>query len=201
MSANKDYLSLPFRELLADLAAKTPTPGGGGAAAAAGAVAASLACMVLEYTVGKEKYAEHEGRLRKRLEELQRAGEEFARLLGEDMKAYEAVVAARKKDAHAREQATSRAINVPMEVVSLAGVLVAGLDQVKGLVNPNLSGDLRVAAILGNAAARSAACTVRENLEALLDRKQAARLDDRLDLLLGRAERHCNAVVHSGTPI
>ena len=42
---------------LDELASKAPTPGGGGASAYVGAVAAALASMVGNLTVGKKTYA------------------------------------------------------------------------------------------------------------------------------------------------
>ena len=56
MSAQRDYLSLPMRAFLTDLAARSPTPGGGSLAALLGALAASQAQMVIAYTLGKKKH-------------------------------------------------------------------------------------------------------------------------------------------------
>ncbi len=196
MSAAKDYLSSPLRELLADIAAKSPTPGGGSVAAVTGALSASLACMAIEYTIGKPKFAEYAAQLRAVLDECKRASEEFARLIAEDMQAYEAVLASRGLEPAVRDQAAAQATAVPLEIVALAGALLVHLDAVKGRVNTRLLGDLQASATLAAAAAQAAGCTVRDNLATMPDRHEAMRLLDRLDLLLGRIQRHCNAVVH-----
>jgi formiminotetrahydrofolate cyclodeaminase len=196
MSADKDYLSLPLGELLADLAARTPTPGGGSAAAVVGGLAAAQARMVVEYTLGKPEYAEHEARLRELLDEFRRAQEMFAQLMREDMAAYERLVASRKANAEERARATATAVAVPMEVVVLAGAVAARLDEIKAFVNRYLLSDLRVAAILAYAAARAAGMNVRINLQDLNDPKEAERLDSQLDLLVGRAGRHQDAAVN-----
>jgi formiminotetrahydrofolate cyclodeaminase len=195
MNADKDYLSLPLRDLLTDIAAKSPTPGGGSVAAVVGGLSASLARMVLEYTVGKPQFAQHEGQLRELLAELTQAGEEFARLVSEDMRAYEAVVAARKLDQATRDRAAARATAVPLEILAQAEAVVTKLDAVKALVNPRLLGDLKAAAAFATAAAKAAACMGRDNLQGSQDRQDAARIEDRLTRSLGCVDRHCSALL------
>ncbi len=197
MPDEKDYLSLPFKDFLADTAARTPTPGGGCTAAAAGAMAASLARMVIEYTVGKERFSVHEVALQEAKRELVRAQEEFQRLLAEDIHAYQRLEAARRAGEPAViEEALRAATSVPMENVVLAGAVVVRLDELKAKVNPLLYSDLQVAAILALASARSACATARVNIAAMTDRKEAQRLLDRLDLLIARAGQHRNNVLH-----
>ncbi|MCL2330492.1 MAG: cyclodeaminase/cyclohydrolase family protein, partial [Phycisphaerae bacterium] len=164
MSAGKDYLSLPLRTFWADLASRSPTPGGGSVAASVGATAASLGCMVVEYTIGKPRFAEHESRLQSILAELKAAAETFGRLMAADMEAYGAVVAARKLDAVAQAQANAKALAVPMEIVALAAQVAALLDELGPITNPQLNGDLRISLILAVATADSAATLVRDNL-------------------------------------
>lgn len=188
MSASKNYLSLPLRELLDDIAARSPTPGGGSVAAVAGALAASLACMAIEYTVGKPKFSEHDSRLRDALAVLKKASERFTVLVAEDMRAYEGVVAARKADAAAQEQASIRATAVPMEIVALSAEVLARLDDLKANTNPQLLGDLHAAAALACAAGESAAGMVRDNLGSVADSTQVARLEQDLQRMLIQSE-------------
>ena len=197
MSAQRDYLSLPMRAFLADLAARSPTPGGGSLAALLGALAASQAQMVIAYTLGKKKHNEHEGRLRALLDEFKRAADALSQLMSEDMAAYERYAASRKSDETDEQQrAVATAIAVPMEVVVLAEAVAARLDEVKSFVNPYLFSDLQAAAILAFAAARSAGLNVRVNLEDLADRREADRLESQLDALIDRVHQHRQAVVH-----
>jgi len=200
LSAGKDYLSLPLRDFLADVAARTPTPGGGSVAAAVGALGAALARMALAYTVGRPAGAGDDERLSALADELAGAGRQFEQLMAEDMAAYEQYAAARKADDERKQQALLRAVAVPMEIIVLAGAIAARLDEVKALINPHLLPDLQAAAVLASAAARAASTSARVNLAELANRREADRLENQLDLLLGRLARHRNAVVHYQRP-
>jgi formiminotetrahydrofolate cyclodeaminase len=83
-----------------------------------------------------------------------------------------------------------------MEIVVLAGAVAGRIDEIKAFTNPFLLSDLQVAAILAYGSARSACTSVRINLKQMEDRKEAQRLENQLDLLVGRTGRHRNAVVH-----
>jgi len=195
MSAERDYLSLPLRELLADAGAKSPTPGGGSVAAVVGALAASLARMAVAYTAGKPRFAEHEDRLRELLDEFQEARDTFAQLMAEDMAAYEQFAAARTQSNDERQKAVLKAIATPMEIIVQAVALAARLDEIKTFTNPHLLSDLKAAAVLASAAARAAATSLQSNLAALTNRHEAERLENRLDQLLVRLDRHHNTVM------
>jgi formiminotetrahydrofolate cyclodeaminase len=195
MGAGDDYRRLPFGKFLEDTASRTPSPGGGSVAAAVGALAAALAHMAVEFTAGKEKYAGHDERLRQLLDEFRRAEGMLGELMGEDVAAYERYVSARKSpDPREQAAAIATAVAVPMEVVAVAGAVAARLDEIKAFVNPWLYSDVVVAAILAEAAARSAAVTARGNLPHLPDAGQARQLGEKLDSLLAQAREHCDAV-------
>jgi len=196
MGTGDDYRLLPFGRFLDDIAAREPSPGGGSVAAAAGALAAALARMVVEYTTGKKRVADHEERLRQLLDEFRRAGDMLGELMGEDMAAYERYAAARKSpDAQEQSRALATAVAVPMEMVVVAAAVAARLDEIKGYVNSYLYSDLQVAAILADAAAASAAITARGNLPHLPDPNEARELGEKLDSLLARTREHRDAVV------
>ena len=196
MNSEKQYVTRPVREFLDDLAGKCPTPGGGSAAAVVGAIATSTAEMVVQYTIGKPKFAEHEARLKQLREELRRAGQMFGQLLGEDMAAYEKVSEARRaKDELKRQQALAVAIAVPMEMLVLAEAVAARLDEMKAIVNPFLLSDLRTAVILAEAAGRAASMNVMVNAADLSDATQSQGVSDEVKTLVARAAGHRDSVL------
>jgi len=62
------YKDQSLNKYLEDLSAKLPAPGGGSAAALNAALGASLICMVVNFTLGKPKYAKYENELKDILE-------------------------------------------------------------------------------------------------------------------------------------
>lgn len=200
MNTDKDYLSLPLKVFLADLAARTPTPGGGSVAALAGALAAAQARMCVEYTLGKPKFAAHEDVLRRALAELSRAEAAFGRLMAEDMAAYEHLSSVRKAgDPAETQQAVAVAAAVPMEIAALAGAVLALLDDLKERINPHLLSDLKVAAVVALATAQSAALNVEVNLRELSDGTEVERGDKEMTRLLEHASSHRNSVLNQRT--
>ena len=79
-----DLLTLSVRDFLEATAARRPAPGGGAATALVGGLAAALAAMALEYTVGKKAFAGEDRAIREALGAFQSAGRLFQELIAED---------------------------------------------------------------------------------------------------------------------
>ncbi len=141
-----------------DLAAKLPAPGGGSAAALTASEAAALISMVINFTIGKPRYAKYETELKKMLEESERLRNEFLRLVDLDVTAYES-------------KNIRDALDVPFMVTRLCfeGMKLCPPLITKG--NQNLISDVAVAAILFEAAFTSAYFNVEINLKELADKK------------------------------
>lgn len=174
-----DYLEETLQAYLAALASGAPAPGGGSAAALVGALGAALTSMVVNFTVGREKFAAVEQdvqRLRARAEELRATLE---RLTQADTQAYGAVAAAQQLPRGTEEEKAARtaaiqsalraAAEVPREAMRAAfGVLEVAAELVdKG--NPNLITDVGVAVKFGVAALECAALNVEINLVFIKD--------------------------------
>ena len=82
------YKESTLTKYLDDLAAKLSAPGGGSAAALTAAMGASLISMVVNFTLGKPKYAQYENELKATLEGSERLREEFLNLVDLDVNAY-----------------------------------------------------------------------------------------------------------------
>jgi len=197
---------LSVDELLAEIGAKSPTPGGGAVASVVAALAAALGRMVVNYSVGKPSLAEHDALHQAALEALADHARSALRLAQADSEAYGRLHALGKLD-HGHEQrkrewpgAVEAAIDAPRQVMSECLAMLELFDRLLAATNPRLGTDLAVAAILAEAAARAAAWNVHANLELLTDagesrqvEAETARAVEQVRRLSGTIEQRCAA--------
>lgn len=180
MTDPKPLGTMPFADMLGAIAAKTPAPGGGAAASAVGALGAALARMVGAYSVGKKSLAEHQPMLLDADARLERAAAMFLRLADEDAEAYARVNALQRlapEDPDRKagwSDAVDAAVMVPRASLAAGIEVLRLLESLVGRTNTYLASDLAVAAVLAEAACRSAAWNVRVNLP-LLDEGASGR--------------------------
>jgi glutamate formiminotransferase/formiminotetrahydrofolate cyclodeaminase len=185
----------PFLDLLAS---GTPTPGGGSAAAYAGAMAASLASMVAQLTIGKGKYADVQDRMKTIVSESKELKEQLESLVVRDAQAFEDVLLAlrmpieteNEKSARneALQMATEMATQVPLEVAQLSLNALALAVEVAERGNRNAITDAGAAAEVAMAAIRAAGYNVKVNLESFKDEGQKAKLLSEFDRIHQQAD-------------
>lgn len=152
------YKNKSLKNYLDALAAKLPAPGGGSAAALVASAGAALISMVVNFTLGKPKYAKYEDELKTVLEKSERLRDEFLNLVDLDVIAY--------KSKNFRD-----ALDVPFMVCRLC---LEGIKLCPPLVNKgnrNLISDVAVAAVLLESAFTSAYFNVQINLKIIGDKK------------------------------
>jgi formiminotetrahydrofolate cyclodeaminase len=172
---------------LESLGSSAPAPGGGAASALAGALAAALAEMVAQLTAGRPKYAAVDARVREVITQLQMARTRLVELMEDDERAFQTVSAAYKlpktsdEERSSREEAVQRALGAamqpPLAVMSTACDVLALTEEIARIGNGTVVSDAGCAAIIGEAAVRSAALNVLANVVLLHD--QAATDDAR----------------------
>ena len=91
MEKKFNYLDESLKSYLKKISAKTPAPGGGSVAAYIASLGSALLNMVLNFTLGKEKYAVHQKELEGIKEENGRMLEKLARYVEEDSEVYSLV--------------------------------------------------------------------------------------------------------------
>jgi formiminotetrahydrofolate cyclodeaminase len=200
--AAQSIATQPVGAFLESLAAKVPTPGGGASASITGATAAATAAMVVSYSVGKKKLAEHEEHNQNAMLQLTRARAMFLQLGDEDAQGYGALNAlwGLDKDDPKRiagwDEAVQGAIAPPRAMLALSLELLRLCASLVNTTNKQLRSDLGVAAVLGEAAARSAAWNVRINIP-LLPEAEQNEMQVTVGVMLEQASALC-ASIESG---
>ena len=164
------YKTQTLTKYLNDLASKIPAPGGGSAAALNAALGAGLISMVVNFTLGKPRYAAFQKELKAILGKSEKLRKQFLGLVDLDVVAY------KSKD-------PKKALIVPLKVARLsveAAQLCAPL-VTKG--NVNLASDVAVAAVLLESAFSCAYYNVEINLKCLGDAKLSHKLNKDLNAL------------------
>jgi formiminotetrahydrofolate cyclodeaminase len=195
-----DLGSQTLNELIASIAEKKPTPGGGAVAGLLAALSTSLGQMVLAYTKGKKKYSEHETLHNDCISFLQKASEEALLLGNSDAEAYEELNALWKLDADDPKRiskwdgALKQAIHVPLRTMELSERVLVTLQTLVGKTNAMLVSDLLIAAILAEAAARSARLNVEINLNQMDESDEQNALRGKTSKLIASCKSLCNSI-------
>ncbi len=182
---------------LDDAASGKPAPGGGSVSACVGALGAALTSMVCNLTIGKEKFAEVEERMKGVLAASEAARARLQELLQEDTTAYNGVLLAYRLPKGTDEEKAARhkavqdglivAADVPLRICRVA-IEVCRLAKVAAdLGNANAVTDAGIGALLGEAAAVGAALNVRINLGSIEDEAYVAAAAAEIDAILVEA--------------
>jgi methenyltetrahydrofolate cyclohydrolase len=189
------FRALTLAEFAARLAGSDPVPGGGSASAVSAALAASLVAMVATLSQGRPKYAQHEDLYAAARPAANRLADELFALADEDAAAYAACAFALKlpreafedkeyRDRQVRETAQVAA-EVPLRSVERCHDVLVLAEALAGRSNVNASSDLRVAALLAEAAGRGAAENVIVNLPLIGSNDWTQSAEARVSELLG----------------
>jgi formiminotetrahydrofolate cyclodeaminase len=190
---------LTTAEFLDALASGEPTPGGGGAAALTASQAAALLGMVLNFTVGKARYAEVEAEMRGYLTRTEALRQTLLDQVDEDAAAFGGVAASyampkgtdheRALRAEALEMALRQAAAVPQAVAEGCLELVRLAEPIGARGNRHVVSDAATALYLADGALRSALMNVRINLKSIKDADFVAAHSARATTLLAEAEQ------------
>lgn len=184
---------------LESLNAKVPTPGGGAAAAITGATAAATAGMVVSYSINKKSLAEHAAFNADAQKTLNDLRAEFLALGDADAAGYGVLNALWRLDKDHPDRvggwddAVNGAIEPPRAMLSRSVQLLGLCKELVMTTNMQLKSDLGVAAVLGQAAARSAAWNIRINIPLLPENDQSC-AHNGVDASLEEARALCEAI-------
>ena len=185
-------------EFLAALASSAPAPGGGGGAAMAGALAASLASMVANLTIGKEKFAQQEPEVKELLDEAEEVRQTLLTLVEDDAAVFNSFMACYKLPKSTEEEKAARtaaicsaakqAAEVPLAIARASYRALQLAQRLVCIGNPGVITDGACSALLARAALRCAEYNVRINLGLTKDEEYNRQVKAELNNLLKTAE-------------
>lgn len=171
--------NLTVKGFLAETAGQEPVPGGGSISALNGSIAAALAEMVANLTIGKKKYVEVEAEMQTIATEAAAIQKELVLDIDRDSDAYNKVFAAFKLPKETEEEKAVRsaqiqemtkyAASVPMEVARRVHSLLPLIEAVVAKGNQNAITDGCVAMMCARTAIIGALLNVRINLTSIKD--------------------------------
>ena len=189
---------LKSTEFLTALASSAPAPGGGGGAAMAGALAAALASMVANLTIGKEKFAQQEPEVKALLEETEEERQRLLRLVEDDAAVFNSFMSCYKLPKATEEEKAARtaairsaakeAAEVPLAIARASYMVLTLAERLVRIGNPGVITDGACSALLARAALRCAEYNVRINLGLTKDEAYNQSVQEELTKLLQHAE-------------
>lgn len=196
-----------FEQIVASLAAKTPTPGGGAAAAMAGCMGSALFLMVVRFSRGKKANLERDAELQQAETLLEGHLKKLLPMAERDCRSFDLVSAAygMPKDTEQQKALREKAIQeamvgamvVPEETLCMVRDVFVAMQQVVGCIGKAIVSDLASGASLLLAAAEGAFLNVRINAAFLTNRELADRTLDRANTVLAEIRRQQQAIAIS----
>jgi glutamate formiminotransferase/formiminotetrahydrofolate cyclodeaminase len=196
---SKSLIKLNLREFANELSMDSPAPGGGSTAALCGALAASLASMVANLTIGKKDYEDVQDKMKEIAVKAQELKDEFLNAVDLDTQAFNRLMDAyrmKKKTEEQKlerekavEEACKQATLVPMNVLEKS-VDAANLAKEVALHgNKNSLSDAGVAELAAQTAAEGAYYNVRINLPDIQDEEFKTKIGKEADSLKKKSEK------------
>jgi glutamate formiminotransferase/formiminotetrahydrofolate cyclodeaminase len=172
-------VSLKINDFLSELASNSPAPGGGSVAALSGGLAAALASMVCNLTIGKERYTNVQNEIKKSLKKSEKLRKKLTELIDEDTNAFQDVIKAFKMPKETEEQKKKRstsiqngykkAAQIPLDTARLCAQILDVAKTIAEIGNVNSITDAAVSSIMARSAVESAILNVEINLGSIKD--------------------------------
>ncbi len=176
-----------------------PAPGGGSVAALAGALAASLAGMVANLTIGKEKYAEVEDEMKVMEASASALSKDLLDAIAKDSDSFNLYMDALKLPKATEDEKAARraamqeglkaAAVVPLETAKLAYEAMDYLELAIEKGNPNAVTDGKTGIMLARTAVLAAGYNVKINLESIKDEEFVAKMNAEITEVEENAKR------------
>lgn len=193
-----------MRSFVEELASGAPTPGGGGAAACVGAIAAALASMMGELTLGKKRYADVEAEVAGSLGRLAVLRSQLLSLVDADARAFMPIARAYSMPKGTPEERAAKeaalqdslpgACEVPIKVMQACLDVLHECDFMARNGSRLAVTDAGACAVLAKAAAVAASLNVYINADAMEDGELGGSLREKAASLVGECSELADSV-------
>ncbi|MDF2672698.1 MAG: methenyltetrahydrofolate cyclohydrolase [Clostridiales bacterium] len=203
----REMKKLTIENFANELASNSPAPGGGSIAALSSTLAASLASMVFNLTVGKKAYLAYDDDTKMKIDKgITEAGnmkEEFLSLMDEDTEAFDEVMAGFKLPKETEEEkalrsnkiqeAYKKATLVPLKVAEKTLDIFTLLEIAVKYGNANAISDAGVGALIALTGLEAAILNVKINLPSIKDPDFVSKVKEKCDVILksGTTSKEC----------
>lgn len=192
---------LSLEDFANDLLSNSPAPGGGSVAALSSTLAASLAGMVFNLTVGKKIYIAYDDEIKTKIDrgitEASNMKNEFLALMDEDTAAFNEVMAAYKLPKETEEEkelrsasiqeAYKKATLVPLKVAEKTMDIFTLLETAVQYGNANAISDAGVGALIALTGLEAAILNVRINIPNIKDNEFVNKVSEKCNELVKNA--------------
>ncbi|XP_061760602.1 formimidoyltransferase-cyclodeaminase [Nerophis ophidion] len=195
---NGRLVSLPLKEFVQSVGARTAAPGGGSVSAAVAALGAALGAMVGQMTYGKRQFESVDGVMRRLIPPFHQAMNELLDMVDSDSSAFNTYMAALKMPKHSQEElkrreaamqdGLKRAVSVPLALALKISVLWSPLKELVLYGNISCKSDAQVAAKALEMAVFGAYYNVIINLQDITDDHFKMETQSRVTALLQEAK-------------
>lgn len=184
-------------EIIELSSSRSPTPGGGSISAIAAVLGLSMASMVCNLTIGKEKYKDVENEIKGLLETSENLTGRLVELTEEDIKAFNKLMSAYRMprasdvEKEAREAAVQKALieatEIPMEIARACLQALQSACRLSEIGNKAAASDAGVAAVMTEAALIGALLNVDINTPSIKDLDYTGRVLAEKEKMLAEA--------------
>ncbi|MBP2644567.1 MAG: Formiminotransferase-cyclodeaminase [Firmicutes bacterium] len=191
------FFDKSLREILAAACSSAPTPGGGSISAVVAALGASMAAMVANLTIGKEKYKAVEDEAQAIADQLMPLISSLETLVESDMTVFGKLMDAYRLPKNTDEEkanrngiletALKRACHTPLEVARICVKVLELTAELAPLGNAMAISDAGVAAYVAEAALHSALLSVDINLPLITDQAYITQTIAEKEVLIEKA--------------
>ncbi len=164
-----DFLSESLRKYIEETSSKSPAPGGGSVVALVASLSCSLLEMVVNFTIGKEKYREYESdfqKIKKRNDEIKK---EVMRFIEEDSRIYKMIHINRNNKEKQQEYLKS-SIEIHKKICEYMREIIEYSNFAAKYGNKYLVSDAGIVALLGISAFKGAKLNILINLKYLSEK-------------------------------